>query len=332
MPSPICRLRSLAAALAVLAGTAASAHAQSYPDRPIRVIVSIAAGSVTDVIARASGAELAPRLGQPLVIENRGGANGIPAADACKHAAPDGYTICLLNHGHFSFNPLQFANLPYDADNDFVPIAHLYFLIEGVFVPSSLGVNSVAELKALVKKSPGALNYGTLGIGSPPDLFRVWLNKEWDANIVGIPYRGGGPIAQAVGAGELQIARMGIGNFLGLLQAGKVKALATTAKTPLLPGVPTIEEVGITFPGFGWWGMVAPKGTPQPIIDKLAAELVRQTKDAAFDAFLQKQAVLPSGMGPAAFAAFIKADRARAKSFLDLAAQPKKEYKPPESK
>jgi tripartite-type tricarboxylate transporter receptor subunit TctC len=330
MPSPIRRAGNLAVLLAALAGAASTANAQAYPDRPIRVIVSIAAGSVTDVIARASAAELAPRLGQTLVIENRGGANGIPAADACKHAKPDGYTICLLNHGHFSFNPLQFANLPYDADTDFVPIAHLYFLIEGLFVPTSLGVNSVAELKALVKNNPGALNYGTLGIGSPPDLFRQWLNKEWGASIVGIPYRGGGPIAQAVGAGELQLARMGIGNFLGLLQAGKVKALAATARTPLLPGVPTIEEVGITFPGFGWWGMVAPKGTPQPVVDKLAAELVRQTKDPAFDAFLQKQAVRPSGMPPAEFAAFITTDRARAKGFLDMAAQPKKEYKPPE--
>ena len=330
MPSPIRCFGGVAGLLAALAGAASAADAQVYPDRPIRVIVSIAAGSVTDVIARASGAELAPRLGQTLVIENRGGANGIPAADACKHAQPDGYTVCLLNHGHFSFNPLQFANLPYDVDSDFVPIAHLYFLIEGVFVPTSLGVNSVAELKALVAKNPGGFNYGTLGAGSPPDLFRQWLNKEWGASIVGIPYRGGGPIAQAVGAGELQLARMGIGNFLGLLQAGKVKALAATAKTPLLPGVPTIEEVGITFPGFGWWGMVAPKGTPGPIVDKLAAELVRQTKDPTFAEFLQKQAVRPSGMPPAEFAAFIKTDRARAKGFLDMAAQPKKEYKPPD--
>ncbi len=194
----------------------------------------------------------------------------------------------------------------------------------------SLAVNSVAELKELLKKSPSGLNYGTLGAGSPTDLFRVWLNKEWGASIVGIPYRGGGPIAQAVGAGELQLARMGIGNFLGLLQAGRVKALAVTARTPLLPGVSTIEEAGIAFPGFGWWGMVAPKGTPQPIIDKLSAELVRQTKDTAFSAFLEKQAVRPSGMPSAEFAAFIKTDRARARGFLDMSAQPKKEYRPPE--
>jgi tripartite-type tricarboxylate transporter receptor subunit TctC len=331
MPSPIRRLGSLAAAVATLALLAAPARAE-YPDRPIRVIVSIAAGSVTDVIARASAAELSPRLGQQLVIENRGGANGIPAADACKHAKPDGYTICLLNHGHFSFNPLQFHKLPYDADADFVPIAHLYFLIEGIFVPASLGVNSMAELKRLVAKDPGGLNYGTLGAGSPPDLFRQWLNREWGAHIVGIPYRGGGPIAQAVSSGQLQLARMGIGNFLGLMQTGKVKALAATTKTPLLPGVPSTKEVGISFPGFGWWGMVAPKGTPQPIIDKLSAEFVRQAKDEKFAAFLVKQAVVPSGMGPAEFAAFIPKDRARAKHFLELSGAPMKDYTAPAPK
>jgi tripartite-type tricarboxylate transporter receptor subunit TctC len=333
MKSQVRGRMGLAAALVSisLAATTTAAVAE-YPERSIRVVVAIAAGSVTDVIARASAAELASRLGQQFVIENRGGANGIPAADACKSARPDGYTICLLNHGHFSFNPLQFHKLPYDPDTDFVPIAHLYFLIEGIFVPTSLGVNSIADLKALVQKNPGALNYGTLGPGSPPDLFRQWLNKEWGANIVGIPYRGGGPIAQALAANQIQLARMGIGNFLGLMQAGEVKALAATVKTPLLPNVPAIEDVGITFPGFGWWGMVAPKGTPQPIIDKLSAELIRQTKDAKFAAYLTRQAVRPSGMTPAEFAAFIKADRARAKMFLELANAPIREYKPATAK
>jgi len=306
--------------------------AAEYPERPIRVVVAIAPGSVTDVIARASAAELAPRLGQQLVIENRGGANGIPAADACKSARPDGYTICLLNHGHFSFNPLQFNKLPYDPDNDFVPIAHLYFLNDGTFVPTALGVNNFAELKALVKKNPGGLNYGTLGPGSPPDLFRHWLNKEWGANIVGIPYRGGGPIAQALAANQIQIARMGIGNFLGLMQAGKVKALAVGAATPLVPNAPTAEQAGIGFPSLGWWGMVAPKGTPQAVIDKLSAEFVRQTKDPKFSEYLQRQAVRPSGMTPAEFKAFIPKDRELAKTYLRLANVPMKDYKPPEKK
>ena len=333
MPSPNRRIAGLAAAYVSFALAAFPVPAAAeYPERPIRVVVAIAAGSVTDVIARASAADLAPRLGQQLVIENRGGANGIPAADACKNARPDGYTICLLNHGHFSFNPLQFNKLPYNPDTDFVPIAHLYFLIEGVFVPTSLGVNSIAELKALAKQKPDALNYGTLGPGSPPDFFRMWLNREWQTNIVGIPYRGGGPIAQAVAAGQLQVARMGIGNFLGLVQGGQVKPLAVSSPTPLLPTVPTTEQEGLSFPSFGWWGMVAPKGTPQPIIDKLAKVLIAQTKDPKFAEYMQRQAVRPSGMPAAEFAAFMKQDRERAKIFFALANQPMKDYKPPEQK
>jgi tripartite-type tricarboxylate transporter receptor subunit TctC len=268
-----------------------------------------------------------------MIIENRGGGNGIPAAEACRQAKPDGYTICLLNHAHYLFNPLQFTKLPYDADRDFVPVAHLYFLIEGLFVPSSLGVGSVAELKTLVTSKPTALNYGTLGIGSPPDLFRIWLNRDWRTDIVGIPYRGGGPIAQATAAGELQLARMGIGNFLGLMDAGKVKALAASAPTPLLPGVPTMEEAGLGgFPSFGWWAMVAPKGTPQPIIDKLSAELIRQTKDPKFATYLERQAVRPSGMTPAEFTSFIATAREKARTFLAMANQPPKDYKPAEAK
>jgi len=183
-----------------------------------------------------------------------------------------------------------------------------------------------------VAKDPGALNYGTLGPGSPPDLFRIWLNKEWGANIVGIPYRGGGPIAQALAANQIQIARMGIGNFLGLLQAGSVKPLAVGAATPLVPNAPTMEQAGIGFPSLGWWGMVAPKGTPQAVIDKLAAEFVQQTKDPKFSEYLQRQAVRPSGMTPAEFKAFIPKDRELAKRFLTLANMPMKDYKPPAQK
>jgi len=114
------------------------------------------------------------------------------------------------------------------------------------------------------------------------------------------------------------------------MQGGQVKPLAVSAPTPLVPGIPTLQEAGIGFPSFGWWGMVAPKGTPQAVIDKLSAELIRQAKDAKFGEYLQRQAVRPSGMGPGEFAAFIKADRERARGFLALANQPKKEYKPPE--
>src|SRR5215472_13585070 len=194
------RVARLLPALVVL-WLALPAQAQTYPTRPIRLIVPIAVGSVTDVIMRAAAVELAIGLA-PIVVENKGGASGIPGAQACAQAQPDGYTLCLVYHSTMSINPLIFDKLPYDADHDFVPITNLFLLVEGLFVSTSLEVNSVAELKALVHQKPTAFNYGTLGPGSYPDLFLRWVNREWDAGIVGIPYRGGGPIAQELVAGQ----------------------------------------------------------------------------------------------------------------------------------
>ena len=321
-------LSRLPAALAALF-VAIPAHAQNYPDRPIRLIVPIAAGSVTDVIMRAAANELAPRLSQ-LVIENKGGASGIPGAQACAQAQPDGYTLCLVYHSTMSINPLIFDKLPYDADKDFVPITNLFLLVEGLFVNTSLGVNSVAELKALVKTKPTAFNYGTLGPGSYPDLFLRWVNNEWNAGIVGIPYRGGGPIAQELVAGQLQLAKMGVGNFLGLISTGKIKPLAVTStkRSPLLPDVPTFAEAGLPYPGFGWWGLAAPKGTPAAIVDKINAEVVHVFKDPKFVAFLEKQAVVPASGTQTEFIAFLKQDRHDAESLIKIANTAKTEYKP----
>ena len=175
-----------------------TANAQNYPNKPIRVIVSIAAGSVTDVIMRAAAAELQGRLGQPLIIENVGGAAGILGGKNCAQAAPDGYNICVIYHSTLSFNPLLFSNLPYNAETDFVPVARLFFLVEGLFASSESNVKTVAEAKALAQSKPDGLNYATLGEGSYPELFLKWLNNQWNTQILGVPYRGGGPAAQAL--------------------------------------------------------------------------------------------------------------------------------------
>src|SRR3954470_20758825 len=147
----------------LLTGLAATAQAQQYPSKPIRMIVSIAAGSVTDVIMRAAAAELQTRLGQPLVIENIGGAAGILGGKTCAQAAGDGYNICVIYHSTMSFNPLLFSNLPYNPDTDIVPVSRLFFLVEGLFASSAINVSTVADLKALARDKPDGLNYATLG-------------------------------------------------------------------------------------------------------------------------------------------------------------------------
>ena len=309
---------------------ATAAQAQQYPSKPIRMIVSIAAGSVTDVIMRAAAQELTTKLGQPIVIENRGGAAGILGGQSCAQAAPDGYTICVIYHSTLSYNPLLFTKLPYDADKDFVPVTRLFFLIEGVFVNPSLNVKSIAELKALAQSKPDALNYATLGEGSFPDLFLRWLNNQWDTKIVGIPYKGGGPAAQALAANNVQLTRFGVGNFLGLVQAGKVKALAVAAakRSPLLPDVPTLAEAGLGgYPGQGWWGLAAPKGTPPAIVARLNKEFAGLFADPKFTAFLEKQSVVPAPTTPEGFAAFLKEDRKAAETLIKIANTKRTEYK-----
>ncbi len=305
-------------------------HAQSYPDRPIKLIVSIAAGSVTDVIMRAASVELQTQLGQPLIIENRGGASGIIAAQSCAQSAPDGYTLCVIYHSTMSFNPLLFDKLPYQTD-DLLPVTRLFFLTEGIFVSSELGVNSVAELKTLAQAKPDGLNYATLGDGSYPDLFMRWLNNQWGTRIVGVPYKGGGPAAQALAANQVQVTRFGVGNFLGLIEGGKVKALAVSAaqRSPLFPNVPTFAEVGFGgYPGQGWWGLVAPKGTPAAIVDKVNAAFVKVFGDPKFNEFLVKQAVVAAPTTPAGFAAFLQEDRKSAETLVKIANSKREEYKP----
>jgi tripartite-type tricarboxylate transporter receptor subunit TctC len=323
--------RRAACALLALIATSATANAQSnYPNKPIRMIVSIAAGSVTDVIMRAAATELQQRLGQPLVIENNGGASGILAANSCAQAAPDGYTICVIYHSTMSFNPLLFSNLPYNADTDFVPVARLFFLVEGLFASSVINVNTVDELKKLAQSKPDGLNYATLGEGSYPDLFLKWMNNQWGTKIVGIPYRGGGPAAQALAANDVQVTRFGVGNFSALVEAGRVKALAVTSakRSPVLPNVPTFQEVGWGgYPGQGWWGLAAPKGTPPEVVAKLSSEFQKLFSDPKFEQFLEKQAVVPAATDPAGFAAFLKQDRKDAETLIKIANTAKTEFK-----
>jgi tripartite-type tricarboxylate transporter receptor subunit TctC len=230
-----------------------------------------------------------------------------------------------------SYNPLLFDNLPYDPDRDLVPITRLFFLNEGLFVSTALGVNSVTELKALAQTKPDKLNYATLGDGSFPDLFLKWLNNQWGTKIVGVPYKGGGPAAQALAADQVQLTRFGIGNFLGLIQAGTVKALAVSSekRSPLLPDVQTLAEAGLDgYPGQGWWGLAAPKDTPPALVNKINSEFFKLFSEPSFIDYLNHQAVMAAPTTPAGFAAFLKADRKAAESLIKISNSKREDYKP----
>lgn len=312
------------AAAAALGMAAPVAAQQDYPNKPVRIIIPLAAGSVTDVVMRAAAQELLPRLGQPIVIENKPGASAVIGTDACAKAPADGYTFCAVYFGSMSLNPHTIARLPYDPEKDLVPVARLFQVTEGLFVPSTLPVTTVAELRAYAAKNPNGVNFGTLGEGSLQELMLGWLNHEWKTTIAGIPYKGGGPISTAVSAGEIQLAKVGIGNFTGVMQAGKVKLLAVSAerRSPLLPQVPTLKEAGLGgFTAHVWWGLAAPAGTPAPAVNRMNAEFTRLLKDPKFIEFLEARYIEATPGTPQEFAAFLKTDREQAGTLVKLVQQ-----------
>jgi tripartite-type tricarboxylate transporter receptor subunit TctC len=302
-----------AVGLAVLISFAGSAAAQrAYPNKPIRVIVPIAPGSVTDVVMRAASHELSARLGQPLVIDNRTGASGIIGAAACAKATPDGYTICAIYNATTSVNPYVFDKLPYDPARDFAAITRLYYVTGALVVPGSSPVTTVDELRALMTAKPGAVNFGTVGPGSYPEVFLRWLARQWNIDVASVPYKGGAPIVTALLSGEIQVSATGLGNMIGQLQGGQIRALAVSGakRSRHLPKVPTFAETGLGgFAGNLWWGLVAPAGTSQAVVARLNAEFERLLREPRFAEFLDNQAVEPAVTTPQAFADFMKTDR-----------------------
>ena len=293
----------------VLAGTAA---AQSYPTRPVRVIVPLSAGAVTDVTMRAIGKEMAARSGQPWIIDNRPGAAMAIGAELCAKAAPDGYTLCAVSSDTMSFNPALRTKLPYDPDRDFRPITNLFNVIEGVVGSGALSANSIGELKALAASK--SLNVGTLGPGSTPDVFRRWLSDQWKTKFVDVPYKGGGDVATALLSSEIDFARIGVGNLAGLVNQGKVKLLAVSsaARSPLMPKAPTLAEAGLgAYPVRVWWGLVGPAGTSDAVVAKVNADVNAVIREPSMAEFLAKQFLEPVAGTPQDFAAFLKADRAK---------------------
>ena len=309
---------------AALFCAALPALAQDFPTRPITVINSFAAGGNADIVVRLVGQRLESGLGQPLVIENRPGGNMIIGADACAKAAPDGYTICVLGVDALSSNVHTIDKLPYDPERDLKPVTNLFYVLEALVVNPAVPANSVAELRALAVAKPGTLNFGTLGPDSSPDIFLGWLRDQWKADMTAVPYKGGGPIAAAVMAGEIQLSTMGLGNFVGGIEGGKLRALAVGGSKRLarFPDVPTWAEAGLgAYAVRPWWGLVVPAGTPDALVGRLNAEFTRLFAEPKFSEFLAGRFLEPATSSVDAFATFLKADRERAGQIFRAAKQ-----------
>jgi tripartite-type tricarboxylate transporter receptor subunit TctC len=264
--------RIAVAACALLA--AGAAMAQPYPAKPVRLIIGFAAGGGTDVVARALAQQLTEMLGQPVTVDNRTGAGGIIATELLAKAPPDGYTLGVGSAAGFAINPNLVAKLPYDPVRDFAPIGLFATLSYAIDVHPSLPVKTLRDLVALARAKPGQLNYGSAGLGSSTHLAIEQMLLAANVRMTHVPYKGNTPAMTALMSGEVAIVFDPVITSLPQIRAGRVRALAvTTAKrSALLPEIPTASEAGIKgYEAGNWFGMFAPAGTPQPVLDRLNA-------------------------------------------------------------
>ena len=303
----------IAAAVAALAFASAAA-AQTFPAKPIRVVVPFAAGGITDILARALGQKLGEALGQPIVIDNRPGANSQVGAEIVARAAPDGYTLLVSADTTFVMNRHLYDKLSYDPLNDFVPVSGLGISPQALVVHPSVPARSIADLIALARKKPGELNYGTFGVGSSGHLNIELLQSLTGTKFTAVHYKGAAPALTDLIGGHIQMMIVSIGLITQSWQTGQLKVLGFGSKTRIaqFADVPTIAE---TLPGFeaaSWYGLVAPAATPRPIVDKLSAETQRIFAEPAFrDKFLAPNMIFSIASTPGQFAERIRGDDAK---------------------
>ena len=305
------QLRLLFVALCLI-GLGTPALAQDYPNRPIRALTATSAGGTSDVFMRVLGQAVAQRWNQTIVVENRPGGAMNVGGEACAQAANDGYTICILPPETLAYNQYIFKTIPFDPEKDFAPITNPFFTTQVLVVNAALKVHSLAELAALSKAKPKTLSYTAASI--PLIAFMDRWTKATGADIVKVPFRGGAEAVNGVLGGSTPVAFFGVANWLSFIRNGTVTALAVDSprRSPLLPEVPTLTELG-----YGknltrlYFGIVAPAGTPQPIIHKLRDEFATVGSDPEF----RQKRMIDVGLEPVfntpeQFAAFLKEDRA----------------------
>lgn len=302
-------------ALSLLAVPAArTAVAQTWPDRPIRIVVPFPAGAgVLDIMARLLAAHLGPAFGQPIVIDNRPGAGGTIGADVVAKAPADGYTM-LMGNPSLVVNPFLLAKMPYDPMTDFIPLTLVNTAPLLLVAHPSVPANSVAELIALAKSRPGQLNYGSGGVGSTPFLATELFRSMANIDVTHVPYRGGAPALADLVGGQLSFMIENMPGTLPFVKSGKLKALGVTTdhRAALAPDIPTIAESGL--PGYevvGWNGLFLVKDTPPAIAGKLYDEVAKALRSADVKDQMAALGAEPGGNTPAEFTAFVRAESVR---------------------
>ena len=305
--------RVVACALGVL--TAGAAAAGAYPDKPIRMLVPYPPGGITDVLTRSLAELMRKDLGQPVIVENKPGANTALAAQALATAPADGYTVMMAAAATVVMNPLLYAKLGYDAERDFTPVARIAETPLVLVVRTESPARTLADLIAAAKAKPADASFASTGMGSTLHLAGELLQLETGTQILHVPYKGSAPALNGVLGGETQFMIDSVGSSIPLIKGGKLRAVAVTSakRLPALPEVPTVAESGV--PGFDvstWFGLLVPRQTPPAIVNRLNAAVALAVRDPAFRAqFEAVGLIVPAPIDPATFARFIQAETAK---------------------
>ena len=294
-----------------IAAFAVGAFAQSYPNKPVRLIVTFAPGGGADFMGRLIGQKLSESFGQSVVIENRAGAGGSIGNEAVAKAAPDGYTLLLGAAGALVIAPWLYAKLPFDTVKDFAPISLLATVPFALTVHPSIPANTVPELIALARANPGKLNYGSSGEGGAPHLAGELMKSMAKIDMVHVPYKGLSPAITDLIGGQLGLIFADVNLVNPHIHAGKLKGLAVTGaqRSPIMPQLPTVAEAAL--PGYQagtWYGLLAPAGTPRDVVARLNGEVLRVLSTAEMKERFATQGAEPAGNSPEQFASFIKTE------------------------
>lgn len=310
---------SIRAIVAVVIAAAFGSVAQAqetanYPNKPVRIIVGFSAGGIADLGARLFGDHMTRQTGQPVVVENRSAAAGTVAALAVAKAPPDGYTLGFVLSGQLVINPFVQKQMPFDVLKELVPVAAVGEAPQMIAINAAVPAKTLKEFVALAKAKPGSLNYGSAGYGSLPHLSAAEFARQAGINLVHVPYKGNAPATADLLAGQIQLLSSSIGGLRSGLQAGKTRLLLVAAKKrlPYIPDVPTSAEAGL--PDYlmtVWLGVVAPAGTPKPIVDRVHALVQGMLKDQAMVKRMAGAAIDVMPMSQSEFAAFVKDEYGR---------------------
>jgi tripartite-type tricarboxylate transporter receptor subunit TctC len=305
-------MRSMAAALLTLMVTsAAGVHAQDYPSRPVRIIVPYGAGGSSDAPMRVIAAELSKQMGQQMLVENRPGQGAMLGSEVAAKAPADGYTLLLASNPN-AISATLYSKLSFDPIDDFAPISLLGREQGVLLVHPSFPAKNIKEFISVVREQPGKIDYGSSGNGSAQHLFTAMFASMAGLKMVHVPYKGSPQVTADLLGGQIRVALPGLAQMMSPIRDGRLRPMAVTgaARSPLLPDVPTMAESGLKgYEAYVWMGMLAPRGTPAPIIARLNREMNASLKTESVRTFMNNAAIEQIGSTPAEFGAFFRAER-----------------------